>query len=172
MKTLNVADPPDTMKTYSNELKNGKFVDNYKDIGPGVNILLQRAKIIMQPKDTIMVFPEGVMLNYLLRKSNPTPYINFAPPELLMFGEDNMIAAMNNNKPDIVIIVHQNWGDVYKIQHYGKDIKYGRRIMEWIHKNYKTVEINLNEPLKDDNFGIKIMRRNDEKPLLSTTGIK
>jgi hypothetical protein len=56
-----------------------------------------------------------------------------------MFGEDNMIAEMNNNKPDIVIVVHQNWEDVYKIQHYGKDIKYGRRIMEWKHKNYKNV---------------------------------
>src|SRR5262249_22217536 len=31
------------------------------------------------PNDTLGVVPEGVMLNYLSRRVNPTPYINFMP---------------------------------------------------------------------------------------------
>ena len=28
------------------------------------------------------------MVNYLLRRSSPSPVINYMPPELLLFGED------------------------------------------------------------------------------------
>ena len=38
---------------------------------------------------TILTLPEGVMLNYWLRRENPSPYINFMPPELAMFGEQS-----------------------------------------------------------------------------------
>ena len=37
------------------------------------------------------------MVNYLARRVNPTPYINFMPPELIMFGEENMVAAFRSS---------------------------------------------------------------------------
>ena len=40
------------------------------------------------PTNTLAVLPEGVMLNYLTRRDNPTPYVVFAF-EVWAFGEQN-----------------------------------------------------------------------------------
>ncbi|NQT87245.1 glycosyltransferase family 39 protein, partial [bacterium] len=49
---------------------------------------------------TFVVFPEGVMLNFLTRRRSPTRYIKFVPPEMLMFGEAAMLEAFQANPPD------------------------------------------------------------------------
>ena len=37
--------------------------------------------------ETALVVPEGVMINYLARTPNPTPFLNFMPPEAIIFGD-------------------------------------------------------------------------------------
>ena len=43
---------------------------------------------------TLAVLPEGVMLNYLLRRDSPLRVINLMPPELLVFGEEGILHAL------------------------------------------------------------------------------
>jgi len=50
--------------------------------GVAVNIVLDKIAKRLHAHDTLAVFPEGVMLNYLARRVNPTPYITLMPPEL------------------------------------------------------------------------------------------
>ena len=52
-----------------------------------VNRALEYLRERMAPDETLAVLPEGVMLNYLLRRRAPTPYINYMPPELRLYGE-------------------------------------------------------------------------------------
>ena len=39
------------------------------------------------------------MVNYLSRRVNPTPYVNFMPPELAAFGEQPMRARLHMLAP-------------------------------------------------------------------------
>lgn len=92
----------------------------------------------MYPSSTFTVFPEGVLLNFLSKKLNPIPYLNFMPPEIAFYGENNIIESLNKNMPDYILLIDRNVLE-YGFQEFGKD--YGRNIYLWIQDNYdfKTV---------------------------------
>jgi hypothetical protein len=104
------------------------------------------------------VLPEGVMLNYLSRRPNPTPYIVFMKIEMIAFGEYHMFKALVEAEPDYIVLVHKDTGQ-YGVGYFGADPGYGREVMEWIDENYKRAALFGSEPLKDKNFGIKILER-------------
>lgn len=54
---------------------------------------------------TVAVVPQGVMINYLAGKANPTPYFTLMPPEVLMFGDDAIAAAYEKSPPDVLVII-------------------------------------------------------------------
>jgi hypothetical protein len=107
-------------------------------------------------KQTLAVLPEGAMLNYLSRRVNPTPYNNFMPPTLLVFGEDNILQSFKDHPPDFVMLVHKNTTE-FGFRFFGRD--YGRRIAAWIGRNYERVELIGAPPLQDNRFGMLLMRR-------------
>ena len=61
--------------------------------GPAVAQLLHFIQSALPPDATLAVLPEGVMINYLTRRPNPTPFSNFKPPELIIYGETSMVRA-------------------------------------------------------------------------------
>jgi hypothetical protein len=126
--------------------------------GMGTRQALQCIQSLMPPEATFVALPEGVMLNYLSRRSNPTPYINFMPPEMSMFGEATILESFEAQPPDFILLVHRETGE-YGIGYFGADPGYGRRIMEWVDSHYVTRERILGEPLRDKRFGIKILKR-------------
>ena len=109
--------------------------------------------------DTIAAVPEGIILNYLGRKINPTRYTNLMPPEVTVFGENAILEDLKTNPPDYCLIVH-NHPAGYGVDFFGKDPRYGQRIMRWIKRNYHSVHLAGNEPLKGDRFGIRILQHN------------
>jgi len=115
----------------------------------------------IKERETVIVLPEGVMINYLSRRVNPTPYINFMPPEMQIFGEDNMLDAIKNNSPDYFVIVSRDTKE-YGYDYFGRDTKYGQKIMNWVNQRYHRVVLFGDEPLVRDGFGIKIMKRGNE----------
>lgn len=97
----------------------------------------------MVPKnESLLVLPEGVTINYWSRRKSPTPYINFMPPELILFGEDRMIRALEANPPSGVLLVHKpthEYGFPFFGSHYGSDLA------RWIQERYRP----LGPPLGD-----------------------
>jgi len=126
--------------------------------GIGTRQALQRIQSLMSPEATFVALPEGVMLNYLSRRSNPTPYINFMPPEMSMFGEATILKSFKAQPPDFILLVHKETSE-YGVGYFGTDPGYGRQIMEWVDSHYVTEERVLDEPLRDKRFGIKILKR-------------
>jgi hypothetical protein len=110
----------------------------------------------LAPDDTLVVVPEGVMLNYLSRRVNPTPHINFMPPELIMFGERNILAAFEAHPPDYVAVAHKQTEE-YGLLYFGKD--YGQKIHAWIMENYTQVKLWGEPPLQSPAFGILLLKR-------------
>src|SRR5208282_2521695 len=116
------------------------------------------------PADTLAVLPEGVMLNYLTRRDNPTPYVVFAF-EVWAFGEQTMLAAYQRNPPDYIVLIQRDSSE-YGVQYFGLQKGYGFDVMQWVRQNYEPVELIGSEPLQSSAFGIKILKRLPGAPAL------
>jgi len=135
-------------------------VDSFVASGRGqaVNWALEQVAQRIAADQTLMVVPEGVMINYLSRRENPTPYINFMPPEIILFDERAMLTAMRSTPPDYVLVVHKDTAE-YGFRFFGRD--YGQAIFAWIESNYRPVSSTGAPPLRDSGFGMVLMRRMD-----------
>lgn len=111
----------------------------------------------VSPEETLLVLPEGVMINYLARRRSPSPYINFMPPELLMYGEANMVSALEANPPDFIAVVDKDTSE-YGVPRFGRD--YGRLIAAWVTaKKYDVVASFGPRPLTGSGFGVWLLKR-------------
>jgi hypothetical protein len=110
---------------------------------------------------TLAVFPEGVMLNYLTGLRNPTPYFNFVPGELILFGEDRMLEAFESHAPDLVVLLHKDTSE-YGFRFFGHD--YGQKLAAWITAHYQPVVVLGAMPLEDNRYGLLLMERKGRTP--------
>jgi len=113
---------------------------------------------VARPDATLLVLPEGVMLNYLARRRNPTPYVNFMPPEMILFGEDAILESIRRAAPDFVALVHKDTSE-YGARFFGRD--YGERLARWVQQDYEEVRRVGAPPFVDERFGIALLRRRE-----------
>ena len=112
----------------------------------------------MPPEATFVALPEGIMLNYLSRRATTARQMNFMMTEMIVFGEEAMLAGFQARPPDYVVMVHKDtseWG----VGPFGRDNRYGRRIMRWVNQNYDPVVLFGDEPFQSKVFGIRILKR-------------
>jgi hypothetical protein len=123
--------------------------------GAYVNAAVAAVKKKLAPGDTLAALPEGVMINYLVRAKAPARYINYMPPELLMFGEDAILADFRRSPPDFVAIVHKSTAE-YGLPWFGVD--YGARLMAFVREKYATGPLIGGEPLRPEtSFGVRLL---------------
>jgi len=89
------------------------------------------------PGATLVVLPEGILVNYLARRLNPTPYVSFMPPEVAIAGEDTMLAALEQGRPDYVLLVHRRLPE-YGYLPYGWG-DFSPSILAWLDREYEIV---------------------------------
>ncbi len=111
----------------------------------------------VEPDQTLAVFPECVMINYLSRRENPTPYHRFDPLVIMLFGEQQMLRSLQTHPPDFVLVLHVDY-DEFGYRFFGRD--YGQRMLAWIESNYHRVSSYGAPPLVDERFGMLLLRRN------------
>jgi hypothetical protein len=112
---------------------------------------------------TMIALPEGVMINYLARRENPTRFINFMPPEAVAFGEHAMARSLEARSPDFLLLVHKNTSE-YGYASFGSTPEYGGEILPWVRRHYRTVEIIGRNPANADGYGIEILKRAEVRP--------
>jgi hypothetical protein len=121
-----------------------------------INAAVEHLQTHLRPDQTLVVFPEGVMLNYLARRVNPTPYVNFIPPELKIFGQAAVFDALQRASPDYVVIVQRPTKEYGPVR-FGRD--YAQDIYAWAAGHYEQVQVIGANPLRDPRFGILLARR-------------
>jgi Dolichyl-phosphate-mannose-protein mannosyltransferase len=89
------------------------------------------------PEARLAVLPEGVMLNYLLRRDSPLRVINVMPPEIMAFGEDGVLQSLQTQPPEVIVLIHRDLGE-YGYPAFGAEPKYGQRTMAWVMANYRV----------------------------------
>ena len=122
-----------------------------------VNEATAEIKARVEQKQTLVVLPEGVMLNYLTRRVNSTRHSNFMPDGMLIFGEDEILQTLRDHPPDFIMIVHKDTAD-FGLPFFGQD--YGESIYAWVQDGYEEVWLIGNRPIeKRYRFGMLLMQR-------------
>ena len=85
------------------------------------------------PQDTLVVMPEGVMINYLSRRQNPLSEYDFEPSIVNLFGEDKIIDSLKRTSPSYIILISMDMSE-YGDRTFGID--YGKKVYRWILENY------------------------------------
>jgi Dolichyl-phosphate-mannose-protein mannosyltransferase len=126
--------------------------------GAAVRDVLQHLQRIDGATATLAVLPEGVMLNFLLRRDSPLRVVNLMPPELLAFGEEDVLQSLQTAPPDFVLLVHKDTSE-YGYPLFGTDRRYGLRILTWVRAHYRSRHVVGRDPLSESGFGIEILER-------------
>jgi hypothetical protein len=121
---------------------------------------LERLEALMGPDETLLVLPEGVSLNYWLRRRNPSRYNLYLPPEIATFGEREMLADWRSHPPDWVALVHRD-GDEFGTGRFGVDPRFGRGLLAWVEQRYEPVTRVGARPFRGEGFGVLLLRRAD-----------
>lgn len=111
---------------------------------------------------TLLVLPEGIMINYLARRQNPTRYLNFMPPEVILFGEESMLQAFQAQPPHLVILIMRDTKE-YGLPLFGRD--YAASLLAWVRRNYLPDEFArwgpeplVPERMEDDRWSLWVYR--------------
>jgi hypothetical protein len=127
--------------------------------GAAVAEALGALEELMPANATLLVLPEGLSLNYWLRRRNPSRYWLFLPAEFeASGGEVVMLDDVVAHPPDFVALVdrpHREFG----VGPFGRDQRNGARIMEFVRAGYEVVRQIGAEPFADRGFGISLLRR-------------
>lgn len=125
--------------------------------GAVVAKVLERIDVLMPPNATLVVLPEGVMLNYLSRRTNPTRFLSSLDAPL--FGEEMIRASIQAHPPDFILLTPKDMSE-YGADPFDVDPRFGRQILQWVDSNYSMVEDVAAEPPTTKDFDIKIFKRN------------
>jgi hypothetical protein len=110
------------------------------------------------PHETLLVLPEGVMINYLARLPSPiAPYCYFA---MATAGgrEDEIVRALQRHPPDVVVIVSRPLLE-YGMTRYGAQRDEGKQILAWVRKNYQVEVSKGGSPLDYNQRGVMVLVR-------------
>ena len=148
-KTLAVGQGGDRILTF----------DSHHDLaGAGVQLTLDWIEKNVPPGGTLAVLPEGTTINYLSRRANSTPCLDWTPTVLTAFGRSGMTAAFEQSPPDYVCLVTRNMAE-FGVGDFGSSPDFGGELLQWIRKNYEPVYQVGQEPLRSGMFGIEILKR-------------
>jgi hypothetical protein len=113
--------------------------------GRSVNAALEMIDAEAARTQTLAVLPEGVLINYLSRRPNPTPY-----------GEERMTESYRRHPPDYLLLVHRETA-AYGGEFFGKD--FAREFYRWIMANYQPVTQIGEKPLQRKGaFGMLLLK--------------
>jgi hypothetical protein len=128
--------------------------------GKGVDILLEQIDKVMAPDEDFIIMPEGVLVNYLSRRKNPTEFMTFLPTDMTIYGEDRLLSALQASKPDYIILISRDTIE-YGVHYLGQG--YGDSIYSFVRSGYSDVvrigDMSFLENSEGKGLGILILKR-------------
>ena len=99
-------------KSIKVKTEKGVIYDNTeaKDVLPR---LITYLKTNTTENDTVLILPEGLLINFLANRKSDDYYNSFLPLYIETFGEKRLINHFENNKPDFIIIHNYPTSDYY-----------------------------------------------------------
>jgi hypothetical protein len=107
---------------------------------------------------TLAVWPQGCMVNFLTRRKNPAPYIVLMPPEIAMFGEEKILESYRKNPADFVLLLQYDTSE-YGLRPFGEG--YAQRIAAWLRAEYRPLRAFGHVPFVSQEPGAVLMARKE-----------
>lgn len=153
MKTYAVGDGPDRFYT---------FPPRNEPIGALVVAVVKSLR--QQPGgQTLLVLPEGWMLNYLTRLRSPLPQFFF----FNVFTEDGrealIVDELQRQPPNFVVVISRDLRE-FGINRYGEAPGRGQLLLRWVMTNYRIMEAVGGDPLDVQQRGAIILQREVSEP--------
>ncbi len=111
---------------------------------PGIREVMKRLELHVPSQATLAVIPEGMMVNYLLRRDNPTPYMaDWVGRHLFesLGGSEVVIATIAKAPPDFFVFLYR----LNEVPLPGYEIAgpngYAKDVIAWIKANYDRIEM-------------------------------
>jgi hypothetical protein len=131
--------------------------------GVVVNQTLDYLNQRVEPGIEIATVPYGSMINYLSRHPHPLPTLNFNPYNVALFGDQGYLESLQKAASPYILLVHVDAGILISGKRFfGKD--FGQNAFTWIMQNYTLEQQFGAKPFSSPEFGIQILRKNDERP--------
>jgi hypothetical protein len=105
---------------------------------------------------SLLVLPEGVMLNYLLRKPVPISAYNFNP--YWLNWRDQILEGLQKSPPDYVAFISRDMRE-YGMNYFGDSPEHGQKILAWINSNYGKLWQAGGNPLDINQRGVVILQK-------------
>jgi hypothetical protein len=128
------------------------FNGSVDETGKGVNFALNFLRGT-PPQATVVVFPEGAMINYLARRVNPLPALPRGATEEVIWEQ------LRKAHPDYVVLISHDPRQ-YGPNLFGRPDNFGHAIVPWLSQNYETIITGGANPLdlEQNKAGVTILR--------------
>lgn len=114
---------------------------NFANIGSYVKTpdkIVNYVKENTKPTDKVVVFPEGMIINFLSKRQSDGFYNSMLPLYVETFGEDKIVEHFSQYKPKMIILNNLNMKDYY-FEYICKDYALG--FCRFVQENYELVNI-------------------------------
>lgn len=130
--------------------------------------VLERVKNVVPSDATLMVVPEAIIINYLTRHENPTPYLSTMLVKTLFDyagGAQPIIRKLAETKPNYIIYLRRRQEmEVAEYEIRGPE-GFAEPVFEWIESEYEIVE-RVGEDIRDfDRLTYVLLRRRSGRAL-------
>jgi hypothetical protein len=106
---------------------------------------------------SLLVLPEGPILNYLTRLPNPISYFFFAPFILAEGREDEIIRQLEMNPPDRIVMLSRDMRE-FGVERFGDSPEHGQKLVEFINTKYEPAfSLGDKDPLRSDSLGFLVL---------------
>ena len=108
---------------------------------------------------TLVVIPEGIMINYLTRKMSSIATQTYYTNRQL---EKKIVIDLNKKRPDLIVLMSRDLTE-YGVIKYGAKGQSGELIMTWVLQNYHISDSYGQNPLSGSGVGGSIFMKNSLK---------
>jgi hypothetical protein len=150
MKTQAVGEGQDRFYAYPPQVDpTGEFIGQAAD-------WLRRATADNRAQ-TLLVLPEGEMINYLAGLPSPVAPFFFYSAATRGGREAEIVRQLERNPPDWIVLVSRDLRE-YGVQRYGESAEQGGQILDWAGDRYDVAATFGGDPLDYRQRGLLILR--------------
>lgn len=102
---------------------------------------------------SLAVWPEGAMINFMTKRPNSSPFINMMPPEWTIFGKNSILASYRSYPPDLICFINTSTIS-YGIESF--EDNYGAPLVAFTEEHYTEIANG-----RRDQFYYKLYKRKD-----------
>ena len=148
-RTLEVGRGADRMSCFPPEKNAG---------GEMVRMAVGLGDRIVAPGERLLVLPEGIMINYLMRRLTPLRTAHFFAGALYDGREAAVVEQLKRSPPEWVLLLSRDLRE-YGVDRYGESPGHGEFLLRWMLANYSLEARTGADPLDPNKYGARYYKR-------------